>query len=286
MTTLTLYTDASRFLTVAQADLGRSEIANSLLLGIALRLSRDATYSSRPFFLATVQDDHGLAAAAVMTPPYSLVVYAGQPDPNAAFTALADALCEQGWDTPGVNGPAPASAQFAAVWRQRTGQPVRLGMNLRAFELRRVTPPQDVSGALRRATLADLALVEQWWDEFTMEAMPNEAGNRSPDAARQSIEEGRIVLWRDDGQDVSMAAQTRVLLQGVTVSLVYTPPARRGRGYASACVAALSQHLLDSGWQYCTLFTDLANPVSNSIYPRIGYQPVCDYEHYHFEDSR
>jgi predicted GNAT family acetyltransferase len=24
------------------------------------------------------------------------------------------------------------------------------------------------------------------------------------------------------------------------------------------------------------LFTDLANPVSNSIYPRIGYRPVHD----------
>jgi hypothetical protein len=282
MTKLTLYTDANRFLSVAQADLARSEIANSLLLGIALRLSNDPAYGSRPFFLAAVQDDVGLAAASVMTPPYSLVVYSDRPDPTAAFAAIADALCGQAWSTPGVNGPAPASAQFATVWTQRTGQPFHLEMRLRAFELRRVTPPRGAPGALRWATLADLALVERWWDEFTTEAMPNEVGNRSPDAVRQAIEKGRIAFWQDAEQVVSMAARSRVLLRGVTVSLVYTPPPLRGRGYASACVAALSQHLLDSGWQYCTLFTDLSNPVSNNIYQKIGYRPVCDYEHYGF----
>ncbi len=70
---------------------------------------------------------------------------------------------------------------------------------------------------------------------------------------------------------------------GIVVSLVYTPRALRGRGYASACVAALSQQLLDAGWQFCALFTDLANPTSNDIYQRIGYRPVCDFNEYDFE---
>lgn len=58
--------------------------------------------------------------------------------------------------------------------------------------------------------------------------------------------------------------------------MVYTPPAARGRGYASACVAALSQRVLDDGAHFCMLYTDLANPVSNAIYQRIGYVPVAD----------
>lgn len=278
----TSYTDANAFLHLAQAELARNEIANSLLLGIALRLSKEITYSSRPFFLAAVQDDDGLAAAGVMTPPYPLVVYAGRPDPDAAFAAMADGLIQQGWSTPGVNGPSPTSLHFAHVWRQRTGQPYHLVMRLRTFELRHVSLPQGVSGALRTATLADLALVETWMDAFAIEALGEETGRRDPDAARLAIEEGRIVLWQDGKEPVSMAAQARPLLHGVTVNMVYTPPARRGRGYASACVAELSQRLLDSGWQYCTLFTDLANPISNSIYQKIGYRPVCDYEQYRF----
>jgi uncharacterized protein len=68
----------------------------------------------------------------------------------------------------------------------------------------------------------------------------------------------------------------------MSISLVYTPPPYRGRGYASNCVAALSQHLLDEGWKKCSLVTDLANPVSNSIYQKIGYRPVCDFTEYLF----
>jgi predicted GNAT family acetyltransferase len=56
---------------------------------------------------------------------------------------------------------------------------------------------------------------------------------------------------------------------------VYTPKRFRGRGYASAAVAAVSQLILDQGARVC-LFTDQANPVSNRIYQRIGYRPVVD----------
>lgn len=67
------------------------------------------------------------------------------------------------------------------------------------------------------------------------------------------------------------------------VNLVYTPPELRRRGYASACVAALSQLLLDAGWKFCCLFTDMSNPTSNHIYQQIGYTPVCDFNEYIFE---
>ena len=67
------------------------------------------------------------------------------------------------------------------------------------------------------------------------------------------------------------------------MGLVYTPSDLRGRGYASACVAELSQRILDSGKAFCTLFTDLANPISNSIYQRIGYRPLGDFREITFE---
>jgi predicted GNAT family acetyltransferase len=66
---------------------------------------------------------------------------------------------------------------------------------------------------------------------------------------------------------------------------VYTPPEWRGKGYASACVAALSQLCLDSGYQFCMLYTDLANPTSNSIYQKIGYQPIGESREYRFGDA-
>jgi predicted GNAT family acetyltransferase len=63
---------------------------------------------------------------------------------------------------------------------------------------------------------------------------------------------------------------------------VYTPPEHRGRGYASACVAALSAHVLATDADTCILFTQLANPTSNAIYRAIGYEPVMEVTRYGF----
>ncbi len=72
---------------------------------------------------------------------------------------------------------------------------------------------------------------------------------------------------------------------GVRIGAVYTPPKYRGRGYATACVAALSQRMLDTGLAFCFLYTDLSNPTSNNIYQRLGYHPVRDVVDYHFDES-
>jgi hypothetical protein len=40
--------------------------------------------------------------------------------------------------------------------------------------------------------------------------------------------------------------------------------------------------MLGEGREFCSLFADLANPESNSIYRRIGYRPVCDFREYSF----
>jgi predicted GNAT family acetyltransferase len=73
-----------------------------------------------------------------------------------------------------------------------------------------------------------------------------------------------------------MACWARPTKRNVTIGYVYTPPEERKKGYASDCVSALSQHLLDSGYQTTSLYTDLANPTSNKIYMEIGYEPVMD----------
>jgi len=60
------------------------------------------------------------------------------------------------------------------------------------------------------------------------------------------------------------------------VGPVYTPPAHRARGYGSAVTAAVSQRATEAGARDVILFTDLANPTSNSIYQKIGFRPVYD----------
>ncbi len=89
------------------------------------------------------------------------------------------------------------------------------------------------------------------------------------------VSRAAVYVWCDD-EIRSMAAGMAPTPSGVRVGFVYTPREQRGRGYASACTAATSQRLLDEGRRFCFLYTDLANPTSNAVYRRIGYEPVCD----------
>ena len=82
-----------------------------------------------------------------------------------------------------------------------------------------------------------------------------------------------IALWEDGGEPVSLAGFGSPTPNGIRIGPVYTPPQLRGRGYASALTAHVSQAQLDAGRAFCFLYTDLANPTSNKIYVDIGYFP-------------
>jgi predicted GNAT family acetyltransferase len=58
---------------------------------------------------------------------------------------------------------------------------------------------------------------------------------------------------------------------------VYTPTDTRGHGYGSAVTAAAAAWALEAGGDEVVLFTDLANPVANAVYQRIGFRPVSDF---------
>ncbi|HET9974917.1 MAG TPA: hypothetical protein VFQ68_42265 [Streptosporangiaceae bacterium] len=49
-----------------------------------------------------------------------------------------------------------------------------------------------------------------------------------------------------------------------------------GRGYAAGATAVVSQAALDAGVCDVVFYTDLANPVSNARYERLGYRAVED----------
>ena len=136
---------------------------------------------------------------------------------------------------------------------------------------------------MRLAEPREDELVAEWLYEFHLEALPNEPSSLADhrEAAKIRLADQDLYLW-DDGQPVALAGRQRPTPHGVCIGPVYTPLHFRRKGYATALTAALSQLLLDSGKRFTALFTDLSNPVSNSIYQKIGYQPVCDFDLYRF----
>jgi uncharacterized protein len=270
------FIDPAAFLARAEPFLRAAEAENVLMLGIC-----DPGGPGRfddSWYLATVEEGRAVVACALRTPPYPALLT--RADPHALELLVTD-LAHKYQDLPGASGPEPASGVFAELWSARTGAIARATMRMRVFELRHVLQPPLPSGAFRIATEADLPIAAQWSEAFFAEAGLDDPSD-PVDVAREQIREGSLFLW-DDPLPVSMAAWAGRTGRTVRVNSVYTPPEYRRHGYASACVASLTQRLLDEGLASCCLYTDLANPTSNKIYQAIGYRPVCDVTEYHFD---
>jgi len=275
------YADAEGFLRNTQAELESNEAANSLMLGICLRLLRNPERVKTASYLRTIEDESGLVLAAMMTPPHKLVVYGHQGDLDEGARILAEDLIGGGWKVLGVLGPREVVRRVVERWAEITGQRCEVAGQQRVYELRKVKSLVPERGRLRLATAADVELAAGWRYEFHNEIFGEADREEARRATEYRIENGDIYLWEDE-RPVSMAMKTRPTRNGISVSLVYTPPQLRGWGYATACVGELSRLLLQSGWRYCALLADVANAAANQVYQKIGYEPVCDYEEYVF----
>jgi predicted GNAT family acetyltransferase len=277
------YDDAGDFLEVAGDYLVAREAEHNLILGISGRLrSAPLLFGSPPYFAAVLKDGK-VVGAALRTPPHNLVL-SELVHARAVDLLMADVAVEFP-DLPGVLGPKEATRRFVELWQQATGSEGRLAMAERAFCCARVVAAPPVSGSLCRATAADRALLVEWMRAFIVEAFaappPRPAEETVDDLLGRGGSYGAF-LW-DDGAAVSFAGCGNPTPNGARVGPVYTPPELRGRGYASALVASLTERLLAGGRRFCFLFTDLSNPTSNKIYQRIGYEPVADVDEYRFE---
>jgi len=286
--TLHTYPTATLFLAKMRVLLEADEARNGLMLGLALRVEGEPQAYGRgdPYF-ATTEDEAGIVAAALMTPPHGLLLYCTRDsdaaEVTAALTAIAQQLQADGWSLPTVNGPRAIATCFADCWSRLTDVPYELVMATRVFVLRTVRHPHDSAGHLRAATAADHALAVAWLRAFDRESQPMQEQEEEQfhKSVRQKTAAGQLFFW-EDGQPVSMVGLSRPTARGISIGPVYTPPEYRSRGYASSAVARLSQQLLDTGKEFCVLFTDLANPTSNHIYQAVGYQPIEDYAFYRF----
>jgi GNAT superfamily N-acetyltransferase len=282
------FATAQAFVDVAGSFLAEREAEHNLIFGISANLIADPSFSAGPPYLGAVMDADRVVAAAVMTPPWNIVLSCV--DDRAAFNedhawiALAADLDAAGVTVPGTTGPVASAQAFARVWCDAHGLTSRLVMAERIYRLERVITPVDVSGRARVATEPDRDLLIAWVDAFIGEALDR----RGPDEASVLVDRAfrtgsrTWYLW-EDGEPVSIAAAGGPTPNGIRIGPVYTPPDRRRRGYASAVTAYASQTELDKGRTFIFLFTNLANLTANRIYQQIGYEPIIDVDQITFE---
>jgi len=255
--------------------LARRPAQHTILLGAieTLRAAGTRAFGAiAPLFGWWQEADGEVSAAFLHTPPFPVALTSV---PVPAAVALAQALAARARTVGGVNADPGGAEAFARAWHELTGDTVELHMRSRLFQLGGLRwPDPRPPGQARVAGPADRSLLIAWSEAFHREAQSGPEDLVSMVDDRLSYR--GLSLWEDAGQPVSMAGLTRMAIGQVRVGPVYTPPGLRGRGYAGAVTCVVSQAALDAGADRVLLFTDLANPTSNALYQRLGYEPVED----------
>jgi len=267
-----VHEDADTFRPLVMPLLAADPVRNTVLLTAADRAADDA-------LMITLHNGDDLAGLVVQVPAYPMVVTAM---PLDAVDLVARTVHELQPRLTGSSGVVAHVEAFNAAWTRLTDATATMQFGTRLFRLGELVPP-EVDGQARQATETDESLLVEWRRAFLAETFPDDGTDGPEQPAKRSVSPGGVnFIWEVDGKPVSFASPRGPFAGMVRIAPVYTPEDQRGHGYASAATAAASQWALDEGAEHVLLFTDVANPVTNRIYPRLGYEPLDDSAEYRF----
>lgn len=284
-----LYSDVHEFYKDTYDVLMHHEEQNVILLGniIMAQQGKDKSEWKDPanWLMATVSDDKDIRLTALMTPAYNITLYATDNIIDSrAINCLIDGLKD--YNIPGVTTEKNLAEYFTKEYSAGKGLTIKTVMEQRIYELKAVNPEVKEFGNLRLLEERDMSFFPYWFEGFHAEVNYGNTEITVPqdqEAYRQRLATKRYYVLEVDGIPVSMAGYSKITEKAIVVSYVYTPPYFRAKGYASSCVAQISQRALNNGFKKCVLYTDLKNPTSNSIYQKIGYRGICDSVELRFE---
>jgi GNAT superfamily N-acetyltransferase len=274
----TLTASLAEYLAAAGDHLTGQPVRYTIELGAVESLR--AALSARPAKAGSVgplfgwwRDADGEVTEVVLhTPPYPLLL-GGLPPASAP--ELAALVAGTGRALPGVNSQEDAAVAFATAWQEFAGTGYAVYRRSRLHKLGQLTPPDPAPpGGPRVAGNRDRGLLEEWHGAFAAEL--NDLRGPIPGVIADRLSYGGLTLWEVGGRPVAMAGHVRPAAGVVRIGPVYTPPGLRGRGYGAAVTSAVTSAAIEAGASDVVLFTDLANPTSNALYRRLGYQPVGD----------
>jgi RimJ/RimL family protein N-acetyltransferase len=267
--------DAERFAALAQGFVEAQVQRN--VLATVLAAVRSGRYAEAIF--AVLSDERSeTVAVAIRTPPHLMLAGGLIADADGFMRAWLDVdpAC------PGVSAEPDLAGHLTDAWSRATRGTAEIRVREAMHVLEVVTPPEPPTpGILRLADWRQSAQLGGWGVAFGIDTGMRNAAS-APAAIDHSLRERRLYVWERENQSVAMVGHNLMVAGTVRVGPVYTPEPLRGRGYATAATAAVSQLMLDQGAQRCMLYTDLANPISNHIYAKIGYERIADWDEYRF----
>ncbi|MBP1962767.1 GNAT family N-acetyltransferase [Paenibacillus aceris] len=273
MIQLIKYDDLSAFKKDVTSFLEQNEAANNLLLGVLQSLSEK---EDNPFYMAAVRKDNAIGLVFLQTLPKQIILSKPVSFSTQDIHDIGVKLTDTIQTIHGLLGEKKVTTELAQYISNEKGIPFHVLKEQKIYQLEKIKKPPQTNGELRQITENDHHLIKEWVYQFCKET---NQPIRIEDAEIKTtfmINKGNFVAWEVNGKLVSMAYATRPTQTNVTVTYVYTPISERKKGYASDCVSAFTQHLLDRGFKTTSLYADLSNPTSNKVYIQIGYEAILD----------
>lgn len=263
------YQTPMEYYPIVKDFLHRNEITNILTIGLLRNAKVDDDFSKCFYCIGNVNDE--IKIALIVQGLHIILVT----EDDHYLKSAAEYVSSVNIDFPGVIGPRPFVDQFVEHLVLASKKDITLRMSQRIYKLDEVDDIQYSNGHMRLATHDDLETVLEWNKDFVLlEGIPANY-ERMKKKRQQDIDNRALFLWIDNDVPVTMTCLSKRSCDGAHIGLVYTPKDQRRKGYATSLVAKVSEYALKN-YNYCTLYTDLDNPISNSIYMKIGYYPIVD----------
>ncbi len=258
----------------------KQEAANNLIVGILKSIAENKDQQSEEHLWFTVENGGDIELAGWRTPPFDYGLWSPKIETTQALECFLDFLETEGLEKVGAVGKPALVESYIALAIPRFNLENTFTMNQGIYECRRVDPTLLGRGTIRPVTMDEIEKLTDWMIAFHIESLNQEPlRSEARDKLKADIENGLYFFYEEEGQILSTLATARPMVNGISVNMVYTPPEYRRKGYATRSVALLTRQLLDEGWKFTALFTDLDNPTSNSIYQKIGYSRVGESKH-------
>lgn len=269
MIQLHVYTEVLRFKEEVTPFLEKNEQENNLLLGVLPAVQQ-------PTFMGIAKRGEEIVVVFLQTVEKIQMIVATSEISEEDIVELAKSLTKVQSCIPGLIGNKKVVQKLAEEIAVLENKKTNVAMEQGIYELKQVKTKRKGDGIFREVSSDELPLIEKWIYQFCEDVKLPTTKEEAKQTAHTLIANHRLFGLEVDGKLVSVAAKTRPTANNITVNFVYTPKEARKKGYASGCVAALSQRMLDEGYKTTTLYTDLANPTSNKIYQEIGYEQIME----------
>lgn len=257
------------------------EWLNNLMVGNYFEGLKNGTEG---WVFAKVTENNKTELIMLYRKPYSLLM--ATPTNNKSdelYKYVANELYKIDSNIIGINSEKEIANKFAEYYSSLAVKKYKTHIKLRILLLTEVNEGRlNEEVILRRANINDKSTLIKFIDDYYKEAVGETYTKEMLEKKFYKYLENGYYVLEKDGKIVSQTVLTRDLKKGKCISGVYTPKEERGKGYAYNLVYRITEREMKKGAEYCVLFTDDENPISNHVYEKIGYKRMDDYEDLQF----